>query len=216
MRVDSFSIQGVVFMLSLVVAAPTWAAGCQSESPNLQASQSVWTPVSASAVSLSMQNRILGFLAGLEGDWQGSGGTTACVMEGDNAVSVRAPERIRLTVTRNGQASFDFHFSIYDRRNNVTTGYNFMLEKQGQALQVAGEGNIAVSEFYDGGIRFRTQTAMRTGFRRSIGKGTAHTVLSLETVRRLVLQDGELSFYKAVFHNGAMIDYSHWTFNRGS
>lgn len=212
MRFGEFSILGITLLVSPMLAPTAQAASCQAESPNAQVSGSVWTQVPANAVPASLQNKILVFLGSLEGHWQGTGGTTACVMNDANAIPVRASERVKLTVTRNGQASFDFHFSIYDTQNNVSTTYNFILDRHGQALQVTGEGNLDVSQFYDGSLRFRTQTAMRTGFKRKFGKGSANTVLSLETVRQLTLNDGELSFYKAVFHNGAIIDYSHWTF----
>lgn len=215
MRVKALFILALILLLSPVAVMKTWAANCQTESPNLQASRSIWTPIST-VDSSQLRGRILNFFGELEGHWTGAGGTTACVMSGTSAVPVQAPEQIRLTVTRNGQASFNFHFSIYDKRNNVSTSYDFMVHGQGSALQVTGEGNIAISEFYDGGIVFRTQTAMRTGFRRAYGKGTANTVLSLETVRQFVFENDELDFYKSVFHNGAIIDYSHWHFQRGS
>lgn len=216
MRVDIILVLGMALLLASVGAETARAAECQIESPNLQASRSVWTPVPIDTDAVQLRDRVLAFLGKLDGHWQGAGGTTACIRSRASAVPVRAPERIHLSVKRTGDASFDFHFSIYDRHNNVSTAYNFVLAQHDKTLQVTGEGDIGIIRFYNGAIRFRTQTAMRTGFRRKLGKGTAHTVLSLETVRQFVLNHDELSFYKAVFHNGAMIEYSHWRFQRSS
>lgn len=215
MRVDQVYLVSLLLLASMAIATHALAAGCQIQSPNLRASVSVWAPISSQPLPPHLQDRVFGFFARLEGQWQGSGKSTACVMTGgDESVPVRAPEDLKLRVQRNGD-TYQFDFSIYDKHNNVSTSYHFEVTGNGRHLQVTGEGNLALTQFYDGGIRFRTQTAMRTGFRRGLGKGSGNTVLSLETVRQFVLENGKLQFYKAVFHNGAIIDYSHWQFNRG-
>ncbi|MEJ2450098.1 MAG: hypothetical protein P8047_05420 [Gammaproteobacteria bacterium] len=214
MRVDQVYLVSLLLLACMVIATHALAADCQSQSPNLRDSNNVWAPVSSQPLPRHLQDRVFGFFARLEGQWQGSGKSTACVMNGGNeSVPVRAPEDLKLRVQRNGNA-YQFDFSIYDKLNSVSTSYHFIVTSNDRHLQVTGEGDLALMQFYDGGIRFRTQTALRTGFRREFGKGSGNTVLSLETVRQFVLKNDGLQFYKAVFHNGAMIDYSHWQFSR--
>lgn len=160
------------------------------------------------------QARVFAYLAGLVGTWEGTGKSTACVVSGDNTTPVKAPEQLRLTVKSGGSADYRFNFNVFDTKNKVHTTYNFVIKQHDQHLQVEGEGDISISEFYDGEMKFRTQTAMRTGFRRRFGAGTHYSLLSLETVRQLRLLDGKLLFNKAVFHNGTLIAFSDWVLSR--
>lgn len=203
-----------LLLICTVSVSSAWAVDCQSSSPNLQLSKSIWSPVAAEPLSPQLRARVFAFFAGLDGHWQGSGASTACAMSGGKALPVKAPERLKLSVSGNGDAGYRFEFSVFDTKNKVSTTYGFVVKSHGQLLQVEGEGNLLISKFYSQGMRFRTQTAMRTGFRRKFGAGTSNTMLSLETVRQLTLQNGKLTFSKAVFHNGAMIDFSRWVFSR--
>ena len=86
--------------------------------------------------------------------------------------------------------------------------YGFVIVKTEQGLQLAGEGNLALVNASDNVLKFRTQTLLV----RMSANPNLRT--SLETLRALSLQNGELRLSKAEFHNGVLINFSDWVFSK--
>lgn len=199
---------GIALLYCSLLTANVFARGCGTPSPNVQAVNDAWAPVPVQQLSRDELDRVLAFLNRIVGRWEGNGEATECFPTGETFEARQTPQTLKLSIEHNEERQFSFNADVFDTQNKIRTMSGFVIVKTQQGPQLAGEGNLALLTSADNELTFRTQTLLV----RMSGNPNIRT--SLETLRALSLQNGELTLSWAEFHNGVLINYSDWVFSK--
>lgn len=189
-----------------------YARDCATPSPNMQSVKNAWIPIPAQNLSRAKVDRVLAFLQGIVGTWKGNGHSTECVQSGNAFEAQKIPQTLHLSIEQYGESGFNFKLDVFDTKDQTEKMYAFIVQQTGHTFRVAGEGDIALISASENGVKFRTQYRLTTGFHRGLGGGNLG--VSVETIRDVSLDGGELVLSKAVFHNGVMINFGSWVFSK--
>jgi hypothetical protein len=212
MRKLRFYRLSVLFLCFPFMASNLYARDCSTPSPNMQSVNNAWAPIPSQHLSPAKLDKVLAFLQGIVGTWKGKGRSTECLPSANTFESRKIPQTLRLSVDQYGGSEFNFKLDVFDTRNQTEKMHAFIIQQTGHGFQVAGEGNIALISASKNSVKFRTQYRLITGFRRGMGGGNLG--VSVETIREVSLEGGELILSKAEFHNGVMIDFGKWVFSK--
>jgi len=208
MRKFKAFLTGISLLCCSLLTANVFAQSCGTPSPNVQAVNDAWAPVPSQQLSPDELGRVFAFLSGIVGTWEGNGEATECFPTGETFEARQTPQTLKLSIEHNEEGQFSFNVDVFDTQNKIRTMYGFVIVKTEQGLQLAGEGNLALVNASDNVLKFRTQTLLV----RMSANPNLRT--SLETLRALSLQNGELRLSKAEFHNGVLINFSDWVFSK--